>query len=342
MLTNEKSLLTSKLVELKNTDSPHHEFHVHQLLIDELCHPLCDELREYWKMFDGETVGRFAQYLYQADCDLPEPVPVRTMTPPIGTSSSSGYPPSPESPGSEIASSVSDDTGEGPKRRILSHLQPLTPLEAYEIPRLHDPQESPSQTRPEPPTGHDYEAVFLVSAKLYILSYSQGIYALSDMCLGTLLNDLMEVSSPRNDKRILENVVELVRYAYCSPRDDIVPPKPLQPAWAELQSLASQFCALNIDVMAGNREFWLLLQEGGSLATDVMAKTVRRLGTVEASLVEAQELTNKFRVALVKANKAATTAEAALAEARKRTAAGPAYRGNFSNGSITPSSVYST
>ena len=312
-------------MELRNTDSLRREFHVHQALIDELCHPLCDELREYWKVFDGETVGRFAQYLYQADCDLPEPVPVRTMTP-IGTSSS-GYPPSPDSPGSEIASSVSDDTGEGPKRRILTSLRPLTPLEAYEIPELHDPLERPSQARPEPPTGHDYEAVFLVSAKLYILSYSQGIYALSDMCLGALLNDLMEVSSPRNDKRILENVVELVRYAYCSPH---APPKPLQPAWAELQSLASQFCALNIDVMAGNREFWLLLQEGGSLATDVMAKTVRRLGTAEASLVNAQESANIFRAALVKANKAATTAEAALAEATRRTAAKPVYGGIFS------------
>ena len=53
---NEKSLLTPLMVGLKNRP-PRHEFYAHQALIDEFCHHLCGELRKYWKVFDGETVG---------------------------------------------------------------------------------------------------------------------------------------------------------------------------------------------------------------------------------------------------------------------------------------------
>ena len=283
---------------------------MHQALVDELCHPLCDELREYWKNFDGETVGRFAQYLYQADCSFPVPLPVEAMTP---GAASDGYSPPPATPGDAKASDgIRTLFGE-----IPTPLRPLTPLKSFKIPSHHNPPKCSSPARPRAPTSLDYEAILLAYAKLYILSYSQGIYALSDLCISRLHRELTEISLPRNDTRMLENVVELLRYVYCSPRD-IIPPKPLWPAWAELQDLSSQFCALNIDVIEGNQEFRELLEEGGTLATEMMAKTVRRLGSAEAALVKAKEAAFTAEAALIKANQATSKAEAALAKATKK------------------------
>ena len=71
---------------LGNVDFPMDVLYVHQALLDEQCHPLCDELREYWKVFDFETVRRFALCLYNADYDYPMPVPVETTTPPSDVS----------------------------------------------------------------------------------------------------------------------------------------------------------------------------------------------------------------------------------------------------------------
>ena len=312
-------------MELGNTDSPRHEFYVHQALVDELCHPLCDELREYWKNFDGETVGRFAQYLYQADCGFPAPLPVETKTEttmligaaPDGNSLLSNGP----SGISPIASGSIDETPEG----APTYMRPLTPLGDFKIPNLHILPKCSSPAPPETPAGHGYEAVLLAYAKLYILSYSQGIYALSDLCISRLCHKLHDISSPRSDARILGNVVELLRYVYCSPCA-VASPKPLRPAWVELQNLASQFCALNIDAMEGNREFMVLLGGGGALPMDVMAKTVRRLRSAEDALAKANKATATAKIDLAKANQAASTAEAALAEATRPTAADPGYK----------------
>ena len=239
----------------------------------------------------------------------------------------------------ETAPGASDGIGERSRRRILTYLWPLTPLEGYEILEPYIPPECPSPSRRETPTGldYDYEAVFLAHAKLYILSYSQGIYALSDVCLRGLLK--MKIFSRRNEKRILENLFELVRYVYCCPRDVIVPPEPLQPAWAKLQGILSQTCAMNINAMGENREFKLLLQEGGALATDVMAKTVWRLGSAEASLAKAGEEAASLKVALAMANQAAATAEAALAEATRQTTAGTGYEVDLLTGGSGASPV---
>ena len=59
-------------------------------------------------------------------------------------------------------------------------------------------------------------------------------------------------------------------------------PKALQPAWRQLQDLASQFCALNIHAMGAEPAFRALFQEGGTLAIDIMDKTLRRLTSAES------------------------------------------------------------
>jgi hypothetical protein len=176
-----------------------------------------------------------------------------------------------------------------------------------EIAKLDTVPKSASPAWPEKPAGHDYEALLLTHAKLYILSYSQGIRALSDLCIARLHRELKEISPPPIDQRILENVVELLRYAYCIPRDAATP-QPLQPAWTELQNLVSQFCALNIDVMGGGQEFKALLQEGGVLATDMMAKTIRHLMSSETSLIKANNAIVAAEAALVKASNSAAAA----------------------------------
>jgi len=245
------------------------------------------------------------------------PLPVETMTP-IGTASD-GYSPLSGSPG-DTAADASDNIS-GRFTETQPPLRPLTPLESFKIPKHHTPPACSTPAWPQTPAGHDYEAVLLAYAKLYILSYSQGIYALSDLCISRLHCELTEISSPRNDPRILENFVELLRYVYCSPRDAIIPPQPLWPAWAELQDLASQFCALNIDVIIeGNQEFRELLQEGGALAAEVMSKTVRRLGSAEAALVKANKAAATTEAALVRANQTAATTAAALITANEATA----------------------
>ena len=247
------------MIGLENTDSPRHEFCVHQVLIDELCHPLCDELRKYWKVFDGETVGRFAQYLYRADCDYLVPAPA----------------------GATVAAGVISG---GPQHA------PASPVTIGDVPTnaCGGAELSP--------------AFLLIYARLYILSYSQGINALSDLCISRLRCKLGCIFSPPVNTRILESVVALLRYAHCCPRD-VVPPKPLQPAWAELEGLVSEFCALNIDAMEGNLGFLALLRENGALAVEILAKTVRR-----------QRLAEAVRI---KANSAAATAEAKKVKPQK-------------------------
>ena len=46
--------------------------------------------------------------------------------------------------------------------------------------------------------------------KLYILSYSQGINALSDMCISRLRRELGGLSPPVADTRLVDGVVELL------------------------------------------------------------------------------------------------------------------------------------
>ena len=113
------------MARLENTDSPQKVLYMHQALLDERCHPLCDELREYWKIFDHETVQRFVLYLYEKDYSYPKPSPVEIMTPPK-SSGSSNPEPSPEprtsglSPkpgarsGTANASEASTETGTKP------------------------------------------------------------------------------------------------------------------------------------------------------------------------------------------------------------------------------------
>ena len=69
------------MVGLENADSPQEVLYVHQALLDEQCHPLCDALREFWKVFDFETVQRFALFLYDGDYSYPTPAPMGVVTP---------------------------------------------------------------------------------------------------------------------------------------------------------------------------------------------------------------------------------------------------------------------
>ena len=315
-------------MELRNTDSPRHEYYVHQALVDNLCHPLCDELREYWRVFDGETVGRLAQYLYQVGFSFPEPTAVVATAPtaPTSTVSDESNDALSRSDIQDVATDISEVIKEGTSE-VSTPVRPLTPLRSLEFPRLRTAQEQLEvpPVQPTTPIGHNYEAVLLALAKLYILSYSQGIYALSGLCISRLHGKLEEISVPPIDTRILDNVVELLRYVYRSPRAATAP-QPLQPAWEDLQNLASQFCALNVDVMEGNQEFKELLRQGGALATDMMAKTVRRLGSAEAALALAEKRAATAEAALEKADGGATTAKAVSAKVRKRAAVARAAR----------------
>ena len=260
------------MVGLKNTDSPRHELYVHQALIDEFCHPLCEELRKYWKVFDGETVGRFSQYLYQGDCDYLIPTPAGAREP---TSAVSG--------GSEHATESPGEIG-GVATNAIGDVEALVEV---------------VQTSP------------LTYAKLYILSYSQGINALSDMCISRLRRELGGLSSPVVDTRLVDGVVQLLRYVYNPPRD-VVRPEPLRPAWAELKGLVSELFMLNIEAVEGNQGFLALVEEGGTLAADTMAKTIRRLRSAEADLKESREAALVAGAALIEANQAAATAQNAL------------------------------
>ena len=278
------------MVVLKNTDSPRHEFYVHQALVNELCHPLCDELQEYWVGFDGETVGRFAQYLYQAGCGHPLPIPAEATTP--TSTSSGGSKHAPASPG-DIGGAATNDLGEA-----------MAPAEAT-------------------------QAVLLTYAKLYILSCSQGINALSDLCIFHLRRELSRISSPSADVRVFESVVGLLQYAYCS-RRDVFSPEPLQPAWTELKDLVSEFCALNIETMEKHQGYTELIGEGGALAVDVMDKKMRRLKCAEAVPTGDKEATLAAEADLVKAKKVRSKKLATVSPADNVRSTGP------SSGSPTP------
>ena len=273
---SENSLLTPQMVGLKSTDSPHHELCVHQALIDKFCHPLCKELRKYWKVFDGETVERFAQYLYQGDCDYLVSIPTGARTPTSAISGSAQH--TMESPG-EIGGVATNAIGDVEALVEVAQTSPLT------------------------------------YAKLYILSYSQGIHALSDMCISRLRRELGNLSSPVVDTRLVDGVVELLRYVY-NPPHDVVQPEPLHPAWAELKGLVSELFMLKIEAVEGNQGFLALVEEGGALAADVMAKTIRRLRSAEADLKESREAALVAGAALIKANQATATAECALAKTK--------------------------
>ena len=305
MLTSD-SLSAPEMVGLENTDFPRHEFYVHQALIDELCRPLCDELRGYWKVFDGETVGRLAQYLYLANCDFPGKSRARTTALP-GTVSGGPMPTTPGdirdfSGGASLSDEMFDEDGMGSEDEMSDDDAAGAPVYAP-LPRMFSARAAPPHPT-VPPKGpvalsRGNSVDFLMYAKLYILSYSQGIDALSNLCISHLSRELGAIPSPPVDPQILENIVALLRYVYCSPRD-AAPPKPLQPAWTKLQGLASKQCAPNIDVMAENQEFTELLQGGGALARDILVDTVRRLRSVEANAENKNKATGN---ALVRASR---------------------------------------
>ena len=173
-----------------------------------------------------------------------------------------------------------------PAGRISSPVQPLTPIESFEIPSLHRITEAMPPERSAHPAGYDFEAVLLAHAKLYILSRSQGVHALSDLCISRLQKELGGLSVPPIKLRISNNVVQLLRYVYHSPQE-MATPGALQPAWRQLQDLASQFCALNIHVMGAEQGFRALMQEGGTLVTDIMDKTLRQLTLAESGARDA-------------------------------------------------------
>jgi hypothetical protein len=157
----------------------------------------------YARVFDGETVRLFAQYLYQADYSHPVPAPVHYAEP------------------------INEPAG-----HATTPVRPLTPLRSFEIPKLHTVPKCSSHAWPEKPAAYDHEAVLLTHATLYTLSRAQGINTLSDLCISRLRRVPKVVSPGPIDPLILENVVELLRYAYCSPREVAMP---------EPRNLVSQF-----------------------------------------------------------------------------------------------------
>ena len=141
-LTDCCSLLNPKLTGLETADSPQKVLYVHQALLDEHCRPLCDDLREHWKVFDFETVQRFALSLYNADYSYPMPVPVEVTKPPTSSVSSkpepspepgaSGFPTPPRASGESSATTGPGYSGASGSTNPFPQFDPSEMVRRYE------------------------------------------------------------------------------------------------------------------------------------------------------------------------------------------------------------------
>lgn len=245
--------------------------------------------------WDGDTVGRFVEFLYIGHYQAPSPTqrPESSAVSEVGTGADT---PATSRPGT--ARSDSTETGRSECTTTTSPVgpRPLTPLWQFGL-ELQD-RAGPYIDREAPevfrlglfdPAVCDYGEVLLAHAKVYSLAQNQEVEALRNLSRKYLLSTLLRIGSVEPGWQVTVDFIALLRYVYShtvlSPGDSEEP----------LQKIVSQFAALNFPALQGRDEMTELIREGGKLASDLMNKVYKRLAHSESLLQEVPTLRAKVQ-----------------------------------------------
>lgn len=292
--------LSSETIEII-AQSGEKQFFVHSDILAAQSEPLKQTVRDAsadrkinLQEWDGDTVGRFVEFLYIGHYQVPNPTQrPESAVSEVGTGA--------DTPATSQSGTVRSDSTETAREEYTTTTspmgpRPLTPLWQFSM---------ELQSRAGPymdrealevfglesfnPAVCDYGEVLLAHAKVYSLAQNQEVEALRKLSYKRLLSTLLRIGSVEPDWQVTIDFIALLRYVYShtvlSPGDSEEP----------LQKIVSQFAALNFPALQSRDEMTELIREGGKLASDLMNKVYKRLAHSEALLQEVPTLRAELR-----------------------------------------------
>lgn len=181
-----------------------------------------------WEQFDEETVGRFVQWLYTREYQVPAPKPAalhssgkfagfdtrqpRPTSRVFAEAMASSFMPSPPSTPPSPCSVLSDAGFSS------ASTPPTTASSSSSAPTQSRPGTADSTANhaptADPPTTLDYEEPFLAHAKMYALGQFTDITALKLRSINRLAGLLDEIRWLDRSSAAADNFVKLARYVY--------------------------------------------------------------------------------------------------------------------------------
>ena len=249
-----------------------------------------------WEQFDEETVGRFVQWLYTREYQVP--APKRAALPASGKfagfdtrqprptsrvfaeAMASSFMPSPPSTPSP-ACSVLSDAGFSP-----ASTPPTTASSSSSAPPHSRPGTADSTTSPvltaDPSAPLDYEEPFLAHAKMYALAQFTDITALKLRSINRLAALLDEIRWLDRSSAAADNFVKLARYVYehtdtlCRGSSSSSGGGSNDRREESLRVVVASFAAFNFERL-DCPAMMALMAEGGDFVTDVVKKVMKTM-----------------------------------------------------------------
>lgn len=267
-------LLNSEIFEI-TAENGQQKFRVHSTILAAQSEPFGCLVAGDWKEstnrkislndWDGDTVGRFVEFLYTQNYQYPSPSPFSLEEAAhLEAGAAARIPPT-----------TTRDLGQ--RSQGLGLHRPLTPLSQCVPDNLQ--VLSSGATYHEPcrwavdfgPNNTNHKEALLAHAKVYALAQYKDVIALRALSLKRLLSTLESgVKSIGHDSHMAVGIVELLGYVYSNTNV-------LDNSKEPMRRVVSQFAALNFEGLQMKKEMGDLMSEGGDLVRDLMEKVNRRL-----------------------------------------------------------------
>lgn len=257
--------MTSKIFELITGDDT--IFYVHSDVLTSQSTPFHRAVTGPWNEaterrilladWDTTTVSRLVEFLYTGDYAYPDPIPLAAAPAPGAPN-----PPTPEDP---IPRPVDEQ---------LESSRPLTPFNScllgHLLPNRPDKVSDVQRLGPFDPSEFDYAAILLVHARVYVLANYKGVEYMQTLALKRVHLVLSRLQPLQTASHSAGNVTEFAEYVYANTSQ-------LSGSEEPLRKITSHFIALNLVAFQNESRAVTLMEKGGDLVTDVMAKLCRRM-----------------------------------------------------------------
>ncbi|KAL0633090.1 hypothetical protein Q9L58_008046, partial [Maublancomyces gigas] len=233
--------------------------------------------------WDGDTVGRFVEFLYVGHYQAPSPTQPSSVGPGSTVSEDGAYQQGADTPTTSqsvrpgMSRSVSTETIQSNWTASPVGPRPLTPLWRFDLELQNHSDQNLERGRLEmlglrscDPAICGYGEVLLAHARVYSLAQNQKVEALQKLAYKRLLSTLLSVGSVEPGSQVVVDFIDLLRYVYSHTVSSGSSEEPLQ-------NIVSQFAALNFPALQSRDEMTGLIREGGKLASDLMGKVCKRL-----------------------------------------------------------------
>lgn len=128
-------------------------------------------------------------------------------------------------------------------------------------------QVKPWEPRTPASPSEDYTIDLLCHARLYVFSHRFECGNLATLALQKLRLTLSRYSPDQG----ISSVIELARYTYCHTQDH-------EDVCDKLRKLIIEYLVCHLEKITKEKEFSVLLQEGGALAHDLLMESMARIG----------------------------------------------------------------